>query len=80
MHTEGAATGRLRILAATEYIALVEQMREGRYDGDEECRALSSQHSPVHDELIALMGLEARTTMYGYCRNLLRETPPAEPV
>lgn len=64
---------RIRALAE-EYVALVEQMREGRYDDDKEYRTLSSQRSLVHDELIALTGLADRKAMYTYCREFLAGT------
>lgn len=63
---------RLLVLAS-EYVELVEAMREGRYADDEEWRQLSSQRTVVHDELIQLTGLEERPAMYGYCRQVLSE-------
>lgn len=68
------AAQRLRTLAA-EYATLVEQMGEGRYDGDEEYRTLSSQRGLVHDELIALTGITDRKAMYAYCREMLASAP-----
>ena len=53
--------GRLRALAE-EYCQLVEQMRSGQYDGDG-YRALSSQRTVVHDELIALTGRTDRSKL-----------------
>jgi hypothetical protein len=73
-HASDPAQGaRVRALAE-EYVALVEQMREGRYDGDEEYHILSGQRGLVHDELIALTGLADRKAMYAYCREFLANT------
>lgn len=64
---------RIRVLAA-EYVELVDMMRNGQYADAEEYRALSSQRTLVHDELIRMTGLTERKAMYGYCRALLAES------
>jgi hypothetical protein len=69
--SDDAAAG-LRVLAA-EYVELVDVMRNGQYVDAEEYRALSSQRTLVHDELIRLTGITERNAMYGYCRALLAE-------
>lgn len=61
---------RIALLAA-EYVALVTQMRSGAYDDEAEWRALSSQRSLVHDELIVLTGVTDRAAMYAHCRAIV---------
>ena len=63
--------GRLLTLAS-EYVQVVEMMRSGQYDGDEEYNTLSSQRTITHDELIQLTGITERSAMYAHCRELLR--------
>jgi hypothetical protein len=71
---------RVRVLAE-EYVMLVEQMRSGQYDGDEEYRVLSGQRTLVHDELLLLTGRTREDTdMYAYARAIVagEAVPPPD--
>jgi hypothetical protein len=72
-----ADEARARVLAE-EYVMLVEQMRSGQYDSDEEYRVLSGQRTLVHDELLLLTGRTREDTdMYVYARAVVAgETVP----
>lgn len=71
---DAAQQKRLELLAS-EYIALVEAMREGRYADSDEWQRLSADRSLAHDELLALTGMTRKDDMYAHCRELLRQAP-----
>lgn len=72
---------RSRLLAlAGEYVDLVQRMRGGAFESDQERQVLSSERTLVHDDLLALTGrTRADTDMYAYCRALLAGHQPAPP-